>query len=114
MKHLAACMLAAMVFAGCGQETREAQRALSPNTDCRSASDCYATVAWDANPADQQIQGYKLHWGTESGDHVNTVDVGNVTTFKLTGLKKRSYCFAVTAYSATEESPKSDEKCHSF
>jgi hypothetical protein len=55
-------------------------------------------LAWDAN-TETILSGYKLYWGTASGNYSNNIDVGNVTTYTLTGLNPGTYYFAVTAYS---------------
>ena len=37
-------------------------------------------LAWDASP-EPDIAGYRLSYGTASGQYITTIDVGNVTTF---------------------------------
>lgn len=61
-------------------------------------------------------EGYKLYIGTSSGNYLQTVDLGNVTTKDYAALEPGSYYMAVAAYAANtgtfggvEESPKSDE-----
>ena len=71
-----------------------------------------ATLGWD--PAAGAI-GYRIYYGTTQGGPYfqspgNGVDVGNVTTFTLTGLAGRTrYFFVTTAFNATSESPFSNE-----
>jgi hypothetical protein len=56
------------------------------------------TLAWNAN-TEPDIDGYKLYYGTSSGDYQFIVDVNNQTTHTLTGLTENVlYYFAVTAY----------------
>ena len=56
------------------------------------------TLAWDAN-TDPELGGYKLYYGQTSGNYTGNVDVGNQTTYTLTGLTAgQTYYFAVTAY----------------
>jgi len=56
------------------------------------------TLAWDAVD-DPAVEGYKVHYGTTSGDYDTTVDVGPETAFPLMGLDEEvTYYFAVTAY----------------
>src|SRR5512137_1401422 len=58
------------------------------------------TLAWDAVTS-SQLAGYKVHVGTVSGTYTQVIDVGNVTTYTVTGLGNATYYFAVTAYSST-------------
>ncbi len=58
------------------------------------------TLEWDAN-TEPSLGGYKLYYGP-SGSYGTTVDVGNITTFTVSGLVPGStYYFAVTAYNTT-------------
>lgn len=72
------------------------------------------SLAWDAPTIDvnrnqlMDLAGYKLHYGTASGVYDHSVDVGNVTTYTLTGLTKgQVYYIYATAYdtSSNESSP---------
>ena len=73
---------------------------------------CFAekvTVAWDAN-TEPGISGYRVSYGTASGVHTTTLDVGNQTTTAFTGLTPgQRYYFVVRAYTATQVSPASVE-----
>ena len=56
------------------------------------------TVAWNAN-SEPDLAGYKLHYGTSSGNYSTIVDVGDSLEHTITGLKKGvAYYFAATAY----------------
>lgn len=68
------------------------------------------TLAWDAN-SDTSVAGYRVHYGTSSGNYVQTLDVGNTTAAVLPNLNDGiTYFFAVTAYNSVAlESPLSDE-----
>jgi hypothetical protein len=55
------------------------------------------TLMWDAN-TETALTGYKVYYGAASGSYSQTIDVGNVTTFTVTGLGVGVYFFAVTAY----------------
>src|SRR3989441_12234822 len=56
------------------------------------------TLAWDPN-AEPDLAGYKLYYGFSSGSYPLSVDVGNLTTYTLSGLLEgRIYYFATTAY----------------
>jgi Bacterial Ig domain/Fibronectin type III domain len=59
------------------------------------------TLAWDAN-TETNLAGYKVYYGPASGLYTNTVDVGNITTNRVTGLVEGvTYYFAVTAYNSS-------------
>jgi len=59
-----------------------------------------ATLAWDRN-AEPEVTGYRVYYGTQSGVYTVIRDVGNVTTFQVTGLDvSLNYYFAVQAYAS--------------
>lgn len=59
------------------------------------------TLAWDAN-VEPEVTGYVLKWGTNAQIHTSTRDVGNVTTYTVTGLAPdQRYYFVLTAYTAS-------------
>ena len=58
-------------------------------------------MAWDSHSA-SDVAGYKLYYGQTSSNYQSTVDVGNQTTYPLSGLAEgQTYYFAVTAYDAS-------------
>src|SRR6202790_1955998 len=60
-----------------------------------------ATATWNPNP-ETDIAGYILSYGTQSGVHPTSVDVGKVTTWQLTTLTPgQIYYFVVQAYNAS-------------
>jgi len=66
------------------------------------------TLGWDASIG--SVDGYKMHYGTASGDYDYNVNVGNFTSCTISGLQEGvTYFFAVTAYNDTVESDYSDE-----
>lgn len=75
-----------------------------------------ATLSWTAPTTNvdgtplTDLGGYKTYWGTASRNYSNNKDVGNVTTYKITGLSEGKWYFAVTAYdSSGNESAYSNE-----
>lgn len=59
------------------------------------------TLAWDAN-TDPAVAGYMVYYGEASRTYPSKVDVGNQTTYSLTGLLEgKGYYYAVTAYDST-------------
>jgi fibronectin type 3 domain-containing protein len=59
------------------------------------------TVIWDAN-TDPELAGYKVYYGTSSGDYDTVVDVGTQTSFVLSNLiSNETYYIAVTAYNTS-------------
>lgn len=73
------------------------------------------TLAWDAN-TDPDVAGYMIYYGFAARDYDYVVDVGDQTTFTLSGLKDgHTYYFAVTAYDTEDlESDFSNEVTKNF
>jgi putative Ig domain-containing protein/fibronectin type III domain protein/glucodextranase-like protein len=62
------------------------------------------TLMWDPNS--DQVTGYAVYVGS------SRVDVGNTTSYTLANaVAGQQYCFAVAAYNATGEGPKSGQLC---
>ena len=58
-------------------------------------------LAWDPN-TESDVAGYKIYYGTSPQSYTGSVDVGNVTSYTLTGLKKGETCYVtVTAYNTS-------------
>jgi hypothetical protein len=60
------------------------------------------TLAWDAN-SESDIAGYRVHYGTQSGNYTTEVDVGNQTQYQPpSGFDwSRTLYFAVRAYNTS-------------
>jgi fibronectin type 3 domain-containing protein len=67
-------------------------------------------IYWNGN-SEEDIEGYRIYFGAESGNYTGSVDAGYVTSYELTGLEScTQYYIAVTAYdSAGNESAYSSE-----
>jgi len=72
----------------------------------------WSTPTTDIDDAAITVAGYKVYYGTESGVYTTAIDVGNVTTYTVTGLPLgNTYFFAITAYDASRvESDPTDEQ----
>ena len=54
--------------------------------------------AWDPN-GESDLAGYKVYYGTTSGNYGSPINVGNVTTYTLSGLTAgQRYYIDVKAY----------------
>ena len=73
------------------------------------------SLAWDAN-TESDLAGYKIYYGTTSGNYSQSIDVGNTTEYTLTGLAENvTYYIAVTAYDLdNNESAYSVELVHTI
>ena len=68
-----------------------------PSNVTKTVSNSDVVLNWSAN-GESDIAGYKLHYGTPTGySYAITVDLGNVTTYTLTG-GDISTEYAITAY----------------
>jgi hypothetical protein len=70
------------------------------------------TFAWDAN-TEPDLAGYKIHYGTASGNYSVHVDAQRAISFTVTGLTAgQTYYFVSTAYDTSgSESGYSNELC---
>jgi len=71
---------------------------ISPPTDLTIEGTENIILEWSAN-SESDVAGYKVYWDTDSGyPYTNVVDVGKVTSYKITGLATQTYYVTVTAY----------------
>lgn len=55
------------------------------------------TISWDSN-SEPDLSGYKIYYGNSSRGYQSQVYVGNITSYRLSGLDAgKRYYFAVTA-----------------
>ena len=74
-----------------------------------TAEGAAVTLAWNPN-TEPGISGYRVSYGTASGQYTTSVDVGNTTSHTLTNLfAGQTYYFAVQALNAAGPSPYSNE-----
>ena len=68
------------------------------------------SLAWDPN-TESDLAGYKVHYGTASRVYSQSINVGKVTTYTLSGLTKgNTYFLVATAYdTSNNESGYSNE-----
>ena len=105
------CVVTAYNAAGKeGPQSNEISFRVSPSTAPATTSSS-VTLRWDKSP-DRGVKGYRLHYGTTSSPtNWKFVDVGDVTTYTLSGLiPGKTYHCVVTAYNrAGRESLQSNE-----
>jgi chitinase len=79
------------------------------------ASAASVDLEWDPN-TEPQLAGYKIYWGTSSGNYAFSKNVGNTTSCTITGLDEgKTYYFAATAYDgAGTESDYSNQIAYSI
>lgn len=71
-----------------------------------TASANSAILAWDPPTTNEDgtpledLAGYKVYYGTSSGNYAEVVDVGDVAAYTVSNLSPGSYYFTVTAYNA--------------
>lgn len=73
-----------------------------------------ALLSWSPN-TEPLLEGYKVYYGTIPGVYSASIDVGNRTSYTVTGLGIGTYYFAITAYEASRiESGFSNEVSKTF
>ncbi len=63
-----------------------------------NAEAAFLDLAWDPNE-EPDLGGYRVYYGTTSGDYINFVDIGRATRYRLDNLLDDvTYYIALTAY----------------
>ena len=66
------------------------------------------SLAW--NPSTGNPDGYRIHYGTSSGNYGQMIDVGNITEYTISGLNSDvTYYFVTSAYNDYGQSGYSNE-----
>jgi hypothetical protein len=67
-------------------------------------------LAWAPSPSSPNIDGYRIYYGTASGNYSEHLDVGMVTNAKVpNSTAGTTYFYVVVAYKGSLESPPSNE-----
>ncbi len=97
------------ILTGCGSASRGGVTESSGSVPAPEQS---VTLSWDEPADSDDVNGYKIHYGSTSGDYINTKDIGYVTNYTLSYLQGETICFALTAYNSLgNESNYSNEVC---
>ena len=67
-----------------------------------------ATLTWDRNP-ELDVRGYVIEYGTQSGNHSTSINVGDTVTYALNPPSGQRYYIVVRAYNGNGVGPKSNE-----
>lgn len=109
-----------LLLTSCGAEMFPKGEVKNASSSCQSNS---VTMSWDASMKDGRphpdVIGYRIYVGTSSGNYQYTLnrsvtDSSPQLMHTLSGLGVDTYYFAVSAYSKTEESAKSNEVSKAF
>jgi hypothetical protein len=66
-----------------------------------------ATLSWAAPTTNTDgtpltnLAGYKIYYGTSSGNYTLSQDIGNITSYTINNLPSGTYYFAVTSYDSS-------------
>jgi len=85
-------LLFSLIFVGC-IDASSSPMSIEPNPEPLFGG---AKISWDAN-SENDLAGYKVHWGLSSRNYENIVDVGNATSWSF-WFDPGIYYFALTAY----------------
>lgn len=114
-RNLLGSVLIAFMLSGCGGGG--GSTGADPGTESPAASSS-VTLNWNSPSTridgsvmtTEEVAGYKIHYGSSSGNYSTVIDVGNVTSYTVDALTAGTYYFSVTAYDLNgNESPGSTE-----
>ncbi len=99
-------LLLFLIIAGCGGGSGGDSGSSGGITNLgNSGGSGTISLAWDAPTTNSNgspltdLAGYRIYYGTSSGLYAQSVDVGKVTAYTLTGLTKgQTYFIAIAAY----------------
>lgn len=101
-------LLLMVSLAGCGSGGAGGKGAVSTPTDSSTSSTGSAgsattksvVLAWGppTNTNGTSVAGYKVYYGTSSGNYAKSVNTGTATTYTVSGLSSGTYYFNVTDY----------------
>src|SRR5438270_5720068 len=99
LPRLCHCLLITLAFL----ISAKAAQAVTPTPTPTPVPTRTVSFRWVASPSAEVI-GYKIFWGTGSGNYQNVRDVKDVTATSLTLSKSSQYYVAVAAYSMSTRS----------
>ena len=77
-----------------------------------------ASLTWEAPTTNENgdpltdLEGYKVHYGTSTGNYTYIADISNSTSASISNLSPGTWCFVVTSYDTSgNESSYSSEEC---
>ena len=122
LNSLAIIITLLLVLAGCGGGGSGGSggggSTVSTSTTVSAGS---VSLSWDIPSTNSNgsplsdLAGFKVYYGTSSGNYSNSVDIGNIAAASVNSLPSGTWCFAVTAYDTSgNESDYSLEQCTSI
>lgn len=107
--------VALLIVGSCGGGSPDAGTAPSPTSGAQTQQvarepghPTQATLYWDP-VTKPPVDGYRVHYGTQSGVYSTQIYAGNVTSWTVQNLAPDTYYFAVTAVKSGYESAYSNE-----
>ncbi len=109
--HVIRVQDAAGAFALNGVSVTVVNAPSAPELETATDGSSSVALSWKPATSGPQAKGYDVYLGTATGQNGTCLDVGNVTSFTVTGLQDKSpYFFVVRAYDDAGPSLPSNEK----